>query len=848
MQPDTEISANSPEDDEEDLFGSPPPSPGRGRSPSPGLALPSSSSGIALISQNVGTIALPGSQHDSELAVNPIALPFSDTRHGSPWPPANSLNHVQLPSSSSRCSSTSAGCTSASATPIATPSASRASSRAPSPKRKRKARARTPSVRPPPPVIPLPDPSAPPPPNWLRSQSALLGHAGLVGGVKPANLSHGQHRGSTPSNPIVIDDTINATNSQRAADRPKRTIRHSSYFGALSNLKLPRPETKDVVDILIRQKEVLPILKDLFQLLSQNPRLATAYRNVDGGMELPSKRRKLNHVPAGADDWDVPYPFQQGEGPQSYHNGWCQYRAKQLVSQLVTLIRTASRKAALRKFLREEHGFREKLEQQRAESLQIAALFKEIEHSLPKANGHYKPDTTLYGTDRSNVPETPKSWSPAPSESLTCSEASSSNDPPDAPGPLDDLISSLLTTTPITPSTLDISPDVTSTTNSSDTGDVDNLLDNWMSIFQSFPTEQHQNILSNTPPSQTATSAPAAVDTPTDFGPWSFSEPPSTNQPPSADFGEMATDFAPSLCDTQLMDVDSGVTQTIPDIDALFGLPSASSISHTDPLSVTIPKAPASGTPSLVASPIPSSLGDFPMTPTSGVGDDLHTNLGFGIDFGNGSSSNAATGMSDDVMNAVNSLMALGGNENADVWGGFGIGDGVGYDIHGASLDQNQTRPEAQPTPTKARMDSQGMWRRAIWNNMRTHYNAVAKGGDGSVRQEGMDGSALQEELAAAEAQEKEDVQTVNSVIPVLMSSVLPMTIPVKAQNVGTSSVFTPQTVKPHAKKSLDRKELLKIANERRKQLADEIVKTRIQLWETTVENGVLAHLSKFYV
>ncbi|KAJ8072483.1 hypothetical protein PM082_016042 [Marasmius tenuissimus] len=546
-------------------------------------------------------------------------------------------------------------------------------------------------------------------------------------------------------------------------------------------------------------------------------------------MELPSKRRKLNHVPAGADDWDVPYPFQQGEGPQSYHDGWVQYRAKQLVSQLVALIRTASRKAALRKFLKEEHGFREKLEQQRAESLQIAALFKEIEHSLPKANGHYKPDTTLYGTAKSNVPETPKSQSPAPSESPTCSETSSSNNPPDATGPLDHLISSLLTTTPITPSTLDISPDITSSPNSSsDAGEVDSLLDNWVSIFQSFPTEQHQNILSNTPPSQTTTAAPVALDTPTDFGPWSFSEPSSTYQPPNADFGETATNFTPSLCDSQPMDVDSGVTQTIPDIDALFGLSSVSSASHTDPLSVTIPKAPASGTPSLVASPIPSSLGDFPMTPTSGVGDDLHANLGFGIDFGNSSSSDATTGMSDDIMNAVNSLMALGGNENAGGWGGFGIGDGVGCEIDGTSLNQNQSRPEAQPTPTKARMDNQG--------------------GDGSAREEGLDGSALQEELAAAEAQEKEDVQTVNSVIPVLMSSVLPMTIPVKAQNVGTSSVFTPQTVKPHAKKSLDRKELLKIANERRKQLADEIVKTRIQLWETTVENGVLAHLSKFYV
>ncbi|KAL0580960.1 hypothetical protein V5O48_001052 [Marasmius crinis-equi] len=842
MQPDTEITMNSPEDDEneDDLFGSPPPSPGRGRSPSPGLALPSSSSGIALISrsQNVGTIALPGSQHNSELAVNPIALPFSDTRQGSPWPPANALAHAQASRSSSRCSSDSAGDRSANATPTL----SRASSKAPSVKKKRR-RATSSSSRPPPPEIPLPDPSIPPPPNWLRSQSALLGHAGLVGGIKPATISHGQHRGLTPSNPIVVDDTEGIEEVKTPPEKPKRSIRPFHHHNTLSNLKLPSPSTRDIVDILMKQKEVLPILQDLLKLFSSNPNLAKVHRSAGGLGGPPAKRRKLNHVPAGAADWDVPYPFQQGEGPQSYHDAWAQNRAKQLVSQLVTLIRTASRKAALRKLLQEQNGLREELERQRNDSIQAAAAWKEFEHSLPKTNGHYKPATSFYGIDKSNVPETSRSSTPASITSSACA----ATPPPDSQtsNPLDQLISSLLTTTPGAQSNPEADSEIHSlfSSPSRDLSDVDGFLDNWMSIFQSFPSEQTPTPVSIVP-NQAAAETPVATDIPVDLGSWSLPDSSSTSQPPSMGVGELASLDSVS----QAMEVDGtehdANPHSIPDMDALFGLPSASTSSHHDPLALLIPNAPLSGTPSLAASPIPSSLGDFPMTPTSGMGDDLNGSMDFGLNFGG----DFTSGMPDDVMSAVSSLMALGGtgigNENgAFDWDSLGGGIGGGAGEANASAT-NEKRPE----PIKAKSDSQGMWRRAIWNNMRTHFDAVVKGCDGaSEAGAGTNSAVTQDKLTAAAEQEKVDVATVNSVIPVLMSSMLPMSLPLHAQNVGTSSVFTPQTAKPFAKKGLDRKELLKLAKERRKQLADEIVKTRIQLWETTVENGVLSHLGKFY-
>ncbi len=63
------------------------------------------------------------------------------------------------------------------------------------------------------------------------------------------------------------------------------------------------------------------------------------------------KRRRLNSVPAGAADWDVPYPFHQGEGPTNYRLHWEKERLKQLLSQLEVLVKGAKRSAAARTYL-----------------------------------------------------------------------------------------------------------------------------------------------------------------------------------------------------------------------------------------------------------------------------------------------------------------------------------------------------------------------------------------------------------------------------------------------------------------------------------------------------------------
>ncbi|KZT40519.1 hypothetical protein SISSUDRAFT_970370, partial [Sistotremastrum suecicum HHB10207 ss-3] len=50
---------------------------------------------------------------------------------------------------------------------------------------------------------------------------------------------------------------------------------------------------------------------------------------------------KLRHVPAGADHWDVPYPFLRGEGPEKYQESWAAQRRKQLLLELSHLLRDA---------------------------------------------------------------------------------------------------------------------------------------------------------------------------------------------------------------------------------------------------------------------------------------------------------------------------------------------------------------------------------------------------------------------------------------------------------------------------------------------------------------------------
>ena len=385
--PDGDIADQHDDFETDSLFGSPPPSPGRGRSPSP-LALPGGQNSV----QNVGTLALPGSHLYSELPSVPLPAPYvnpsSCVARQRSQPPTNIQQALPLRSSTA---------------PLRlVPPAPRLP--LPPRKKKRPSRRTTPAsdARPTPPPIELPSPTDPPPANFLRNQLGLLGHAGLVSGVHPANLSLQRHlRGKTPQNPIVVEDED---------DRPSIGRRPLHSQTTLPGSRIPVPSSEEILQNLVKQKNLIPVMDALVRLVagsaippppppsppssSNGPYTASTSNGQAGQPQQPysspyypypysypyhysypygytypyaastyqrplapstshgypqTKKRKLSHVPAGATEWDVPYPFPEGQGPPGYHQNWQKLRGQQLVEDLVGLVKSAAKKAAVQK-------------------------------------------------------------------------------------------------------------------------------------------------------------------------------------------------------------------------------------------------------------------------------------------------------------------------------------------------------------------------------------------------------------------------------------------------------------------------------------------------------------------
>ena len=302
--------------DDESLFGSPPPSPSTGKALSP--ALP----GGGLDSeQNVGTLALPGSHNPSKLPVDSVVY-LLDDRHR--LPEAQS-SRASTPTRIATGRVTSP--TRASTYPNSAPQPSRSTTNGASAKRKRtKKPSKTTSTVTPGPSIELPPSDAPVPPNFLRNQQALLGIAGLVANINPAFLStHRHHQGDNSRNPIVVEDG-----------------------GA--TIPLPEqptaPTPAQLLATLSAQKDVFPVLEQLLGILRRG--IDPPTQPPSNPSQPPSKRRKLSRVPAGAADWDVPFPFPPGEGPPNYKEEWTNERCERLISDFIALLREGANKAAAR--------------------------------------------------------------------------------------------------------------------------------------------------------------------------------------------------------------------------------------------------------------------------------------------------------------------------------------------------------------------------------------------------------------------------------------------------------------------------------------------------------------------
>ncbi|KAJ7593103.1 hypothetical protein C8J56DRAFT_490864 [Mycena floridula] len=731
------------DDDEESLFGTPPSSPVRGRSPS--LALPSSSNGISLLSQNVGTIALPGSQYFSELPMNPLALSLSLPHR----PPACDVTRHPPPPPSTATS----------------PSVSRDSSVAP-PFASRKARQRKKSSavatpRPPPPEIPLPDPSQPPPPNFLRSQVALLGTAGLVSKVIPATLTHNTW-GKTATNPIIVED-----------ETPK--IGRTSYQLQLPS-DIPVPTNEEIVQTLVRQKDIYPVLESILKLVASGSLGASSFSGSQRGSseEPPAKKRKLRAVPAGAADWDVPYPFKEGEGPQKYETNWEKKRGKQLISQLVGLIKTATRIAALKKWGPGRHyraDYAPKPVSPGKDAMDVDSV------QPVRRNTNVLTDNSNGGSR----PEVP--WEP------TSDIFQSSSPVPELSAELNDLLTSLLETSNQDSSVLG--------------GDVsaDNMLDpavfdSWLSILQSFPVQ----------PDSTA-SEPNGGD------PYAFLSAPEFNAP-LPNFSDTPLDQAMnSVAFDNEFSSNSAIVapDESQDFTSLFSMaPSFSASNNASEIWSNNISAASSSAPS-------------PVPPFTLLGEPHNTNW-------------EPPPLSSNASFNVGSFgqLQIPGDASHPVRGPLGLDTGKKKEgIRPYRPMVNPSLPStSQPGPTAPELVEGAV--------------AVEKQVNETITRPVVSSREIPRSVNPNFGQLPPPASTAVQGLVVEKGKPRKAAPPARgAARPATKAMAS--TSKATTEGGVGRDAILKRARERRRQIAEAIVAARLEVWETTLEQGVLAHLAKHY-
>ncbi|KAF5327086.1 hypothetical protein D9619_004501 [Psilocybe cf. subviscida] len=894
-------------DDEDSLFGSPPPSPHAGRPASPSLALPrSSSSGsrpstsTAPLTQNVGTIALPGSHPDSELPMNPLALSLN---HGIvQWPPAHTQPHAAAspyvpytPSSSSAPSA----------------SSTRASTPRPAPPKKATKKRRKESSPPPKPTGPefvLPDPSEPPPTHFLRNQENLLGRAGRVAGVKPAAITH--TRGTSSSNPILIED--NEPDTPIIGRRARERTREKSSQPYIDPALLTAPTNQEIVQVLIGQKDIFPILEGVLKLVMRSTPGGSNTRPtpqptptlpVRTGFErrhpaapplptynYPTKKRKLNRVPAGAADWDVPYPFEAGDGPESYHNTWERERGKRLISELIKLIKNAARKAATKKYLQEQEAHRREQE---------PSPFGDTSTFPPWLQSSKQPSTTVLQDASNSV--TSHAPDPTPSTSTsanttTTSSTTSTPTPETSDTAFNQLMASLSSAIPDAQQT-SVNPLYVSQQQDKTDGisGVDQpIFDTWMSFLETLPMSF------NGTPSTSATSASGDQSSQC-----------STPGVSDFDFGSM-----------QMSGLDASIgnlsfAQASEDYDAMiasiFNAPPGPAAAVAD----TTPTSSSTSGPVIASPPpfddslidpslmdlsmsIPSSSSTFPISLTTtmataaGTDSDFSAMMGLnarGLDGGFAVSQlQNHTQVQAQAPSPGASTSSIGNNDPStpasavwdlstpDVFIGGSGGGGV-HGEHGGSEGGFSTG------------DLAGMWRSTMWdyNTGIAHHGATTDwiGSNGATaefatadfdfgetvqapridkgKQRAVECESLMASMtptpgsgitpassSSATGASSSSSTTISSSTPMplrqipipptesIISTLLqtPAGTPGLSAALSGTSLFVPKAVAPARHLQLRKDDVVKRAQERRRQLKEELDAVKTRLWETTIEQA----------
>ncbi|GJJ08635.1 hypothetical protein Clacol_002854 [Clathrus columnatus] len=317
-------------DDEKDsLFGSPPPSPHRGRSPS--LALPEDAGwrmeDALLHTQNVGTIALLGSQNNlskipapAQSEISSTKPPFLRLRPPSvePTPP----QHLQTPPPPCR-----------SKFMMATPIMSH-----------QKPLARKHSER------------------MDRTLSDLVSLIAHFGPTQSAKL----HPQGTKENPIHVDDIyqdhpptpIDAVNNALIALANTVASALKLPNVSLDHPPLPEPAVHKVLQFIKHDPKLIPTLQATHEYLNNVPHyppceVSCSDNYIDPSPPKSKRKRKqaTPRIPAGAEHWNVPFPFAPGHEPKGYPTQWQLERGRRVLGELLGLFERAFIHSRTKEFL-----------------------------------------------------------------------------------------------------------------------------------------------------------------------------------------------------------------------------------------------------------------------------------------------------------------------------------------------------------------------------------------------------------------------------------------------------------------------------------------------------------------
>ena len=505
----------------------------------------------------------------------------------------------------------------------------------------------------------------------------------MVGGVNPAKLPKPRDaRGTTAEDPIVVEEEPSLPQQPSIGKRPVRA-------GPADPSQLPHPTSEQILGSLLQQKNVFPVVVSLLRLLapgapslaavppnypsypyssygssvasapswtrSQSPEQTAGAAPSAGVSAPPLKRRKLNSVPAGAADWDVPYPFQEGQGPENYRTNWERERSKQLLADLVHLVKGAAQKAATKTWY----------QQQQLQRRQYGRGVLVGYGPEPTVNKYYRPKTMYYGLERapvapsrpyypypSSAPSYYGSGSSTPSACISSSSEAgmppnsfpmSPHDPAQATpevsqlstAAFDHLVESLLTAqqqqeqvaepsgSAPTPSPATSAPSPAAPPSFTSEDNTQALFDNWLEMLTAFPPGDPNEGAATSPTSPTS---PADTDSATSpSAPHGDTLGPSMSSTMATAGADLSSQIPDCLIDPALLDLAiNSMTEATPSTSSG---PSSSTFSSTAAATGAPPSAPASAnvqsaTPSLVDSPtvtnasLPDPGDTGPATPT----------------------------------------------------------------------------------------------------------------------------------------------------------------------------------------------------------------------------------------